>query len=157
MIDNDERKPTDEIEAMFVQTATSAVGQRGRLTLRGLAPSTLYFSDRPQRVVGHISNRQFVDLWGEGDNSFREDPPNAVLAFLEEGDRRPEDVVVTLREPSLVGDELTYDIQVLESSLPAKAGPCTLFIDPLGRPLSPRSVAGAHRRTRHRDRRWGAI
>ena len=28
----------------------------------------------------------FVGLWAEGDNSFEEAPPNAVLAFLEPGD-----------------------------------------------------------------------
>jgi hypothetical protein len=43
-------------------------------------------SDRPQRVVGHMTTGDFVDLWGgEGDNSFKTDPPNAVLAFVESG------------------------------------------------------------------------
>lgn len=153
MTDIEKRAEVHEIEAMFVQTAASAESRAGRLTLRGLSPSTLYFSDRPQRVVGHITNQQFVDLWAEGDNSFYDDPPNAVLAFIEDGDERPEDVVVMLLEPSLVGDEMTYMVHVLESSLPATAGPCTLFIDPLGRPLSPVSVAGMHRRTRRRERR----
>jgi len=157
MIDRLTGAAVEEIEAMFVQTASSVVARDGKLTLRGLSPSTLYFSDRPDRVVGHITNEQFVDLWYEGPNSFYEEPPNAVLAFLEEGDERPEDVVVMLLGPTLSGADVTYTVHVLESSLPAAAGPCTLFIDPLGRPLSPRSVAGAHRRTRHRDRRWGAI
>ena len=30
-----------------------------------------------------MTTADFVDLWGEGDNSFETDPPNAVLAFLE--------------------------------------------------------------------------
>jgi len=153
MSDREKGTAPDEIEAMFVQAATSAEAGDGKLTLRGLAPSTLYFSDRPARVVGHITNRQFIDLWAEGDNSFYDDPPNAVLAFVEEGDNRPEDVVVMLLEPSLVGDDMTYTVHVLESSLPRTAGPCTLFIDPLGRPLSPGSVAGMHRRMRRRERR----
>jgi hypothetical protein len=72
-------------EAMFVQTAQSIDSTDGALTLRGITPSTLYFSDRPQRVVGHMSTADFVDLWGAGDNSFETDPPNAVLAFLEPG------------------------------------------------------------------------
>ena len=153
MIETDTRPAIQDIEAMFVQTATSAEAHYGRLTLRGLSPATLYFSDRPQRVVGHISNERFVDLWSEGDNSFYDDPPNAVLAFLEEGDDRPEDVVVMLLAPTLVGHDMTYTVHVLESSLPPTTGPCTLFIDPLGRPLSATSVAGMHRRAGRRQRR----
>ena len=41
-------------ESMFVQTAQSIAGGDGMVTLRGVSPSTLYFSDRPQRVVGHM-------------------------------------------------------------------------------------------------------
>ena len=67
---------------MFVQTAAGMDSDGGTLTLRGITPSTLYFSDRPQRVVGHMTTADFVDLWAVGDNSFESDPPNAVLAFL---------------------------------------------------------------------------
>jgi hypothetical protein len=94
-----------------------------------------------------------VDLWGEGENSFRSDPPNAVLAFLGEGDAAPEDAVVVLRDPELAGGELSYAIEVLEGAVPAESGPVTLFIDPFGRPLSPVSVAGVRRRSRRRTRR----
>ena len=157
MIDSDKRAAVTEVEAMFVQTARSAEAHAGKLVLRGLAPSTLYFSDRPRRVVGHVTNQQFVDLWTQGENSFDDDPPNAVLAFVEEGDQRPSDAVVMLLAPVLTGEDLTYTVHVLESSLPATAGPCTLFIDPLGRPLSPGSVAGMHRRMRRRERRRRAL
>jgi len=70
-------------QSMFVQTAPGMASDATSLTLEGVTPSTLYFSDRPQRIVGHMSTADFVDLWAEGDNSFEEDPPNAVLAFLE--------------------------------------------------------------------------
>lgn len=147
----------EQVQAMFVQTATSAEARDGKLVLRGLPPSTLWFSDRPERVVGHVTNEQFVDLWYEGDNSFYDDPPNAVLAFLEEGDERPEDVVVMLMAPTLVGSEMTYLVHALDAPLPPIAGPCTLFIDPIGRPLSPASVAGMHRRIERRRRRSRTI
>jgi len=48
---------------------------------------------------------------------------------------------------------LRYQIQTLQGSPPAQAGPCVLFIDPLGRPLSPVSVAGVRRRDMRRERR----
>jgi hypothetical protein len=140
-------------ESMFVQTAQGVTSDGSTLTLRGVTPSTLYFSDRPQRVVGHMTTADFVDLWDEGDNSFEEDPPNAVLAFLEPGDDVPEDAVIVIQEPHLDGGQLSYSIETLEGAVPAEAGPVTLFIDPFGRPLSPVSVGGMRRRERRRDRR----
>jgi hypothetical protein len=140
-------------ESMFVQTAQGIDSTGDTLTLRGVTPSTLYFSDRPQRVVGHMTTTDFVDLWGAGDNSFEADPPNAVLSFLEPGGEVPEDAVVVITEPRLSGDELSYSIDVLEGAVPASTGPVTLFIDPFGRPLSPVSVCGVRRRERRRMRR----
>ena len=90
---------------------------------------------------------------GKGDNSFEADPPNAVLSFLEPGDGAPEDAVIVIREPRLEASRLSYGIEVLEGTVPAKTGPVTLFIDPLGRPLSPVSVCGVRRRERRRERR----
>jgi hypothetical protein len=144
----------EDIEALFVQTAGALTSQGGKaITLKGLSPSTLYFADRPKREVGHMSTRQFVELWGDGENSFAADPPNAVLSFAEPEDRTPEEVVVTIRNPKLGKDSLTYEVDVLDGELPAATGPCALFIDPFGRPLSPVSVAGMNRRERRRDRR----
>ena len=138
------------VEEMFVQVARGFTIDPHELTLIGLSPSTLYFSDRPERVVGHMTSHQFVDLWTEGDNSFAVDPPNAVLSFVESGEDRPDDCVVVLSEPRLDYTSISYSIEVLQGPLPTSSGPCTLFIDPLGRPLSPVSVAGMRRRDRRR-------
>jgi hypothetical protein len=142
----------EDMQALFVQTAAGMTSDRGTITLRGLSPSTLYFADRPQREVGHILSGRFVANWAEGDNSFADNPPNAVLSFAEPGDRLPEDAVVVIQDPHLDGDALTYNMTVLEGTVPAATGPCALFIDPLGRPLSPVSVAGMHRRAVRRGR-----
>jgi len=141
-------------ESMFVQTAQGIESDGKTLTLRGVTPSTLYFSDRPQRVVGHMTTTDFVDLWAIGDNSFESDPPNAVLSFLEPGADVPEDAVVVLKQPNLDGaGALSYSIDMLEGTIPTKTGPVTLFIDPFGRPLSPVSVCGIRRRGRRRAQR----
>ncbi len=142
----------EDIEALFVQTAAAMTGDGDRLVLHGMSPSTLYFADRPQREIGHMSTRSFVGFWGEGENSFAADPPNAVLSFAEPGDRPPEDVVVVIQEPHLEGDQLSYEVKILDGTLPTATGPCALFIDPFGRPLSPVSAAGMHRRERRRRR-----
>jgi hypothetical protein len=140
-------------QSMFVQTAQGITSDGRTLTSTGITPSTLYFSDRPQRVVGHMATADFVDLWGEGANSFKEDPPNAVLAFVQPGDEVPEDAVVVIRDPRLDDGELSYAIESLDGTVPPQSGPVTLFIDPFGRPLSPVSVCGVRRRERRRDRR----
>jgi len=44
----------DQIEALFVQSAHGLTTSNGSVTFHGLAHSTLFFSDRPQRVVGHV-------------------------------------------------------------------------------------------------------
>ena len=86
-------------ESMFVQTAASITSANGTLTLQGVTPSTLYFSDRPHRIVGNMSTTDFVELWAEGENSFESDPPNAVLSFIEPGDTVPEDTVIVIKKP----------------------------------------------------------
>ena len=109
-------------ESMFVQTAQGIDSDGQTCTLRGITPSTLYFSDRPQRVVGHMSTADFVDLWAIGDNSFETDPPNAVLAFLEPDADAPDDAAVVLKEPNLDGaGDLSYSIEVLEGTVPTHA------------------------------------
>ena len=142
----------DNIEALFVQSARGMTSSDGSVTFHGLTHSTLFFADRPQRIVGHLSSKKFVNQWGAGEDSFAEDPPNAVISFLENEDTPPEEVTVELSDPQIDEDTLTYKVIVLDGKLPAKAGPCSLFIDPVGRPLSPISVAGVRRRERRRMR-----
>jgi hypothetical protein len=58
-------------QSMFVQTAHGMTSDGTTLTLEGVTPSTLYFSDRPQRIVGHVATDDFIDLWGEGEQQLR--------------------------------------------------------------------------------------
>lgn len=147
------RVPGEEIEEMYVQTAGAVGFSDSTLTLQGISPAVLFFADRPDREVGHVSWDEFVSEWGEGENSFAADPPNAVLTFLEPGDEVPEDVTMIIRDPELAGDAVSYSVDVLDGTPPTSAGPCSLFIDPVGRPLSPGSVAGVRRRGRRRGGR----
>jgi len=51
---DDVEKQLQDIEAMFAQTAREMTTDGDRVTFHGLSPATLFFSDRPQRVVGHL-------------------------------------------------------------------------------------------------------
>ena len=129
---------------LFVQNANSIHYADGKLTLKGVSPTTIMFSDRPERIAGHMATARFVPFWSKGKDSFLSDPPNASLSILE-GDK-VKDVVVVLRDPELKGDELSYNIRVLEGEMPATGGAASLFIDVIGMPLTPMSYAGAARR-----------
>jgi hypothetical protein len=54
--------------------------------------------------------------------------------------------VVELKDPKLDGVDLTYTVEILDGEMPASGGPNSLFIDVIGRPLSPVSVCGVRRR-----------
>jgi hypothetical protein len=142
----------EDVEYLFAQTAGRAsVDSNGRFTLIDVSSATLFFSDRPYRLTGHIPTDEFVAYWGEGDESFADDPPNAVLSLFE--DDHVNDVVVVLSDPVLADGDLSYAVEVTDGELAPSTGPASLFIDRIGRPLSPMSIAGVHRRQRRRGGR----
>jgi hypothetical protein len=138
-------------DLLFVQNSHDVSLEKGKLTLKKIGSTTLFFTDRPKRTAGHMTTKDFVDEWSEGDNSFAADPPNATLSIF--GQDEIVDIVLTLKNPRLEGENLIYDIAVLEEDVGPVSGESSLFIDPIGRPLSPVSVAGVHRRHRRRVRR----
>jgi hypothetical protein len=143
---------TGDVELLFVQTATTGSFDGKTLTLSGVG-STSYFSDRPNRIVGHMQNDTFVSQWPEGKNSFKADPPNAVLSVLVEGG--VSDSVVELSNPKLAGGALSYDVKVLDGKPPATFKSASLFIDGKGGAFVGGMVAGhvihnVHENTKYR-------
>ncbi|NOR23191.1 MAG: twin-arginine translocation signal domain-containing protein [Desulforhopalus sp.] len=153
----EERQDVTDVQLLFVQNAADVVMKDSKLILVGISPTTIFFSDRPNRLAGHMHTDEFVEDWlqGKDKESFHADPPNATLSVF--GKDEIVDVVVELKNPKLVGNDLVYDIAVLEVNKPIPSGPVSLFIDPVGRPLSPGSVAGVRRRTRRRAVRRAAV
>jgi len=144
-------------QLLFVQNAQGVeVGAGGRtITLKGLSPTTLFFSDRPVRIAGHYVTAEYLQFWKAGPDSFLKDPPNATLSVFEKGKDELSDVVVTLRNPRLSGNDLTYDITLISGTMPKTSGPASLFIDIIGLPFTPLSFAGVARRTAYRTVVWG--
>ena len=138
------------VELLFVQEAAGARFQDGQLTLMGLNPRTLYFADRPQDIAGYLSYQQYVDMVYEGPDNFVEDPPNATLMVLD-GDKLDETVLELSAKPRMEGDDMVFSsVKLIEGEPPAEGRTAVLFIDTIGRPLSPGSAAGVHRRRRRR-------
>ncbi len=120
------------VTLLFVQNAQgiSYDKRKKTLTLEGVNPSVTFFSDRPYRIAGHVLIPGFIQLWDEGGDSFKDDPPNANISILEGG--KVKSAVVEIADPQFKNNQLTYKVvKVLEGDLPSSGGSCSLFIDGL--------------------------
>ncbi|UVC14454.1 hypothetical protein [Mesorhizobium onobrychidis] len=140
----------DMADFLFVQTADAMSYDKttNKLTLVDVGSSTLFFSDRPERVAGNMKTSAFIPFWSKGTDSFLSDPPNADLSILE-GDQLKQ-VVVVLKDPALEGNNLTYTVQLVDGEMPDEGSEVSVFIDVIGMPLTPVSYAGVARRTYRR-------
>ena len=121
------------------------------LTLTGVSPNSIIFADRPVRAAGHALTAHLLQEWGgNGKATFAADPPNATVSVLSKDGSGVSDAVVVLKSPKLDGDNLTFDVQVLEGDLKGADGPASVFIDIIGLPFTPLSFAGVARRTAYR-------
>jgi hypothetical protein len=137
------------VPSLFVLNSRGATLQGDTLTLTGVMPHSIIFADRPVRSAGHQLTSDIIADWGAGDDSFAKNPPNATVSvFSKEGSVK--DAVVVLKSPKLEGDKLTFNVQVLEGDLAGGDGGAALFIDIIGRPMTPMSFAGVGRRTAFR-------
>lgn len=137
-------------EFLFVQTAQGMTydAKTSTLSLTGVSPVTLFFTDRPERTAGNMTTEKFVPFWSTGKDSFSKDPPNADVSILENG--KLQQVVAELRSPTLKGNTLSYTVNIISGTMPAKGANVSVFIDIIGMPLTPVSVAGVARRSYRR-------
>src|SRR4030095_11403094 len=145
-----EKEQAKQADFLFVQTAKGMSFDKStnKLTLDGISSSTLFFSDRPERIAGNMKTTAFVPFWGKGKDRFLKDPPNADGSILD-GDKLQQ-VVVVLQVPELIGDTLGYGVKVLQGNMPAKGADGSMFIDIICMPLTPLSYAGVARRSYRR-------
>src|SRR6266567_3708336 len=135
-----------EAEFLFVQSAKSLSFDKAtnKMTLQGVSHSTVFFSDRPDRIAGNMTTAAFIPFWSTGKDNFKSNPPNADISILEGEELRQ--VVAVLEDPVLQGDNLTYTLKILQGDMPAKGADISVFIDIIGRPRTPMSYAGVARR-----------
>jgi hypothetical protein len=137
------------VPSLFVLNSRGATLQGDTLTLTGVMPHSIIFADRPVRSAGHQLTSDIIADWGTGDDSFTKNPPNATISVFGK-DGAVKDAVVVLKSPKLDGDKLTFNVQTLEGDLTGADGGAALFIDIIGRPMTPMSFAGVGRRTAFR-------
>ncbi len=142
---------TDQVEVLFVQSFASGTLVENdandgsfTLTLENGTGQTVYFSDRPDRIVGTLTDVQFLD----GRAFDPADPPNAALVAKTADN---EDIlIVELSDPALdaTSGTVSYTVRVLkepsqsvtlasiatrqtDDTIGGDFGPVTLFIDQL--------------------------
>jgi len=145
---------TDMVPSLIVMNARGASLQGQTLTLTGFSPNSIVFADRPVRAAGHLLTQHLLEEWSLG--SFAKDPPNATVSVLSKDGTSVRDAVVELRDPHFEGDRFTFDVRVLEGDLAGADGPASVFVDIIGLPFTPLSVAGVARRSARRAYWYGA-
>lgn len=131
----DKEKPdAPKIQLMFVQTADDFKADGKMLRLVNVGQQTLYFSDRPVRIAGHLTMPAFMDEWkaGEGVDDFASDPPNATLSVYESGGHENKMAVVEISHPVIEGKDMVYTYKLIEGTMPKNGGATALFIDWVG-------------------------
>ena len=123
-----------KVQLMFVQIAKDIKADESKLRLVDVVQQTLYFTDRPVRLAGHITMPAYMDEWtaGAGADNFSKDPPNATLSVYQPG--KPDNViaVVTISKPVIEGNDLIYDYKLINGEVPKTGGATSLFIDWIG-------------------------
>ncbi len=124
----------EKIQLMFVQTAEDLDADAKTLRLVKVSQQTLYFSDRPVRIAGHVAMDAYMDEWkaGEGPDNFAADPPNATLSVLESGQAENTLAVVEISHPVIDGNDMVYEYKLVEGTMPQSGGATALFIDWIG-------------------------
>jgi hypothetical protein len=150
---------TEMVPSLIVMNSRGASLQGETLTLNGVSLNSIVFADRPVRAAGHALTVDLLEEWtpsSDNSDNFAKDPPNATVSVLSKDGSKVGDAVVVLKAPKLEGDKLTFTVQVLEGDLAGADGPASVFIDIIGRPLTPFSYAGVARRTARRGAWYGA-
>ena len=124
----------NKIQLMFVQTAEDFKADGKTLRLINVGQQTLYFSDRPVRIAGHLTMPAYMDEWkaGEGPDNFSSDPPNATLSVYEAGHHDNTLAVVEISHPVIEGKDLVYNYKLINDTMPKAGGATALFIDWIG-------------------------
>ena len=128
----------DHLELLFVMTGSSGTikpisddsDSTHMLTINDVSKSTVYFSDRPARISGHMPTQDLIDIWNVGEDDFQVDPPNVSIEIFDGDDVIT--IVAELTNPiyDAETDSITFNAIILsEGDLPEEFGAVALFID----------------------------
>ena len=133
-----EDKPAEEW--LFVHTADEAQVTNNTTIVMPVTRDIFAFTDRPYRKHAYMTGQQFASLWAKaGSNSFKTDPPNAVLTWVEGEDVKEAEVVITGAQ--VAGGSITYTTNTLSNTVGTLKS-VSLFVDNFNTCLRPFSNKG---------------
>ena len=117
-------KPKEEW--LFVHTAQEAQATSSTLVMP-ISRDIFAFTDRPYRKHSYLTGDKFASLWSDASNdSFKVNPPNAVLTWIKEGVIKEVEVVIV--NASSDGKNITYTLKN-NHTLNAELKDVSIFVD----------------------------
>ena len=110
--DNNNDNSSDlQKEWLYTHTSLDATATNSTTIVIPLTGEIFAFTDRPNREHKYISGDEFASYWNDYDdeNSFKLDPPNAVLTWVDEDGVEEVEVVIT--DAHFDGNNIIYTIE----------------------------------------------
>ena len=123
-------------EWLFVITADRFELEGDTLTLFKKSDDLIAFTDRPYRKQMHMTFQELAKSWDQGENSFKDDPPNAFLTWEDTSGEKPtmraiELILLDIDASSATQNKYKFNIKYWQrnENVPASGEAAGLFID----------------------------
>ena len=128
--DNNNDNSSDlQKEWLYTHTSLNATATNNTTIVIPLTGEIFAFTDRPNREHKYISGDEFASYWNDYDdeNSFKLDPPNAVLTWVDAGGVMEVEVVIT--DADFDGNNVIYTIENTSITANQSFEEVSLFVD----------------------------
>ena len=126
---NVDNSNTLEKEWLYTHTALEATATSSTTIVMPFTEDIFAFTDRPNREHKYISGDEFASYWNDYDdeNSFKLDPPNAVLTWVDADGVSEVEVVIT--DANFDGNNVIYTIENTTITANQSFEDVSLFVD----------------------------
>ena len=118
-------------EWLYVHTAQTSEMTSATTLVMSVTRDIFAFTDRPNRMHGYMNAHEFVSLWDEGEgDTFKADPPNAVLTWIENGEMKEAEFFITSAKTVSHGREIAYEVKLDAGHAPkGNIDNASMFVD----------------------------
>ena len=133
--DDDVQPQTQTEQWLYAHTASQGIATSSTTFVMPVTDDIFGFTDRPYRKSKYISGDEFASYWNDYDdvNSFKLDPPNAVLTYVDGDEIKELEVVIT--DATFDNSNITYTIDNTSLTNNETFDDASLFVDGNG-PIS---------------------
>ena len=125
---DDDVQPQTE-QWLYAHTASQGIATSSTTFVMPVTDDIFGFTDRPNRKSKYISGEEFASYWNDYDdvNSFKLDPPNAVLTYVDGDEIKELEVVIT--DATFDNSNITYTIDNTSLTNNETFDDASLFVD----------------------------